>query len=237
MFIAVCYLISLKDDKELSKSYFRSEVSNQLGKVYRLYPIVSATFLFVVTFFKKQKLLEILTMFYRLDKKAKINYFKIRTFICFTSTFMFLFQLLMIISFMYHIEVEATFAVLATSSLPPFCIWMYILVYITFAYIIKEFIAKFNENIEKMRRLLPNGYYVVQVDVERSEKYLSEVSKMHDMLSDIFDDFQEYFGIKMLLIIGLSFIYIIFVIYYGLELCFSPTDFEGLDRTGLFVLI
>lgn len=235
--IILCYFSSTKDEKEISDSYFKSEVSHQLGLIYRFYPIVSASFLFGVTFFKKNKLLRMLTMFYQLDKSIKVNYSDVRSFICKITALLFVIQIINVIAFVYHLDVDASLAIIATTLVPPFFIWLYILVFITFANIIKLLLSKINNELTKLGRILPNGYHFIQVDFEKSEKYLSDSRKLHDKISDICDCFHEYFGLKILLIIGLSFVYLVFVAYYGLEMMFSPKDFDGLNRKGLFALI
>lgn len=229
----ICYLVALSDEKKLSESYFKSEVSQHLSIVYSVIPLLSATFLFLMSFIQKSDLLGLMNNFYKLDKRVRVNYSQIRMFICTRVTFLVLFQIFSIVAYAQNLKRMASFPIIITFALPPFSIWLYVLTYITLVHLIKSFLSEISNQLRILRGVSPSGYCLVEMNNVKSEKLIAEARDLYDLLFDTSQILQRYYGWKILIIIGLSFIYIISEIYYILEVIFSPFDFEELNKGEL----
>lgn len=230
----ICYLLALTDEKKLTESFLRSEVSRQLSIVYRAFPMFTAIFLFSVSFIQKSYLLRLMSNFYKLDKRIRVNYNQIRILICATVTLLVLLQTFYTVSFVQNIKGVASFPSIITFFLPSFSVWLYILTYVTLVYLIRCFLAEISNQLRILRGVSSSGYCLVEMDSIKSEKLITEARDLYDLVSDTSQILQHYYGWKLLIIVGLSFIYMISEIYYALEVTFSPSNFEDLNTGGLF---
>lgn len=148
----ICFILSFEENKRMSGLFFRSKVSYFVSLTYRFTNPSSVTFIFVISLLRKKHLkksLEILLsinkVFLKLSIKLKYNKITNLTIIMISITVIYIVVYNVCNIVFFNPRFIASFPLQVICIIPYLSMLLYVLIFITFVYIIKLCLSEINK--------------------------------------------------------------------------------------------
>lgn len=151
-FIIMCIVLTIQENKIISETYFKSEVSLFVPLIYRVTTLSSITFIFAASLLRRNYLRKTMQLLALANDKflklsIKLNYEQI------TRQTVIMTSILILFLSCYHISSinlfddvqKPTFAIQVVFMAPYLSMWFYVLIFVTFTHMIQVCLKAINK--------------------------------------------------------------------------------------------
>ena len=154
LFFVLIFMYSIEESKYMNESFFKTEVSTIVSFIYRLSTLCSFTPIFISSLFGRKQLFQLMDFLLQTEEKFRSLSIDLKLY---RITILNLFGTIGIIGFIAFYNLasmfvfrkiqQPSFLLQISFVLPIFYLWIYVLIYITFVYIIKYYLKEVNSVI------------------------------------------------------------------------------------------